>query len=82
MVVYLLARDSHGDICVVAVSAHYNLAVTNTGVGPYGFYPGSDVLKQVEASGIPLPFQGDLEKTTRSSDHRHAEKKLKKITGR
>lgn len=62
MVVYLLARDSRGEVCVVAVPAHHNISVTNTGVGPYGFYPGQDILKQVETLGIPLPHQSDLEK--------------------
>lgn len=82
MVVYLLATDSHGDPCVVPVSAHYHLPVTNTGVGPYNFYPGQDILKQVKALGVPLPLQSDLEKTTQTSDHHVAEEKLNKIIGR
>lgn len=82
MVVYLIARDSHDEPCVVAVSAHYHLHVTNTGVGPYNFYPDLEVLKQVKASGIPLPLQSDLEKTTWSSDHRTAENKINHMLGR
>ena len=48
MVVYLIAQDSHGDPCVVAVSAHYHLPVVNAGLGPYDFYPGQDILKYVQ----------------------------------
>lgn len=82
MVVYLIAQDSHGDPCVVAVSAHYHLPVVNAGLGPYDFYPGQDILKYVQASGVALPLQADLEKTTRSSDHHEAEGKINKMIGR
>ena len=82
MVVYLIAQDSHGGPCVVPVSAHYHLHVTNVGVGPYDYYPGQDILKQVQASGIALPLQIDLEKTTRTSDHNVAEGQINKMIGR
>ena len=83
MMVYLLAHDSRGDICVVPISAHCHVGVvTNVGVGPYSYYPGHDVLKQVEASGIPLPLQSDVERTTHRSNHHTEEDQPNKMIGR
>lgn len=82
MVVYLVAQDSHGDPCVVPVSAHYHLHITNTGIGPYDVYPTQETLSRIQASGIPLPLQSELEQTAMMSDRHTAADKFHQIMRR